>query len=246
MNPMPRVLLGLLLLAAASFAQPKTDSLDQLASDFWAWRAESRPFSSDDVPRIEHAPGTREWSATAIAKQRGYLAAFEHRWRALNTAGWPVARMVDYRLMGSAIARVRWELDINPRWQRDPAFYVEQTIVALQEELMPPPPFGDARSREIVARAENIPSILEQGKLNLKAIAPFARLTIASLSGIDARLARVERGVSPGAPWPDAAFAAICSFVGESREAYEQAFFPHMERLQGDIPTIRTSRSSSR
>jgi uncharacterized protein (TIGR02118 family) len=56
----------------------------------------------------------------------------------------------------------------------------------------------------------------------------------------------VERGVSPGAPWPDAAFAAICSFVGESREAYEQAFFPHMERLQGDIPTIRTSRSSSR
>lgn len=45
----------------------------------------------------------------------------------------------------------------------------------------------------------------------------------------------VERGVSLGAPWPDAAFAAICSFVCESREAYEQAFFPHMQRLQDDM-----------
>lgn len=62
---------------------------------------------------------------------------------------------------------------------------------------MPPPPFSAARSREIVARAENIPSILEQARLNLKAVAPFAQLTIAMLSDIDARLARVERGVSP-------------------------------------------------
>ena len=231
---MPRVLLGLLLLAAASFAQPKTDSLDQLESDFWAWRAESRPFSSDDVPRIEHAPGTREWSATAIAKQRGYLAAFEHRWRALNTAGWPVARMVDYRLMGSAIARVRWELDINPRWQRDPAFYVEQTIVALQEELMPPPPFGDARSREIVARAENIPSILEQGKLNLKAIAPFARLTIASLSGIDARLARVERGVSPLLSSNDQRARFHTAIAAAS-----SALIHYREWLQQNLPNLR-------
>ena len=176
---MSRVLLGLLLLPALSFAQAKADSLDQLASDFWTWRAEYRPFTFDDVPRMEHAAGVRDWSAAAIAKQRVDLAEFERRWKAMRTDGWPVGRMVDYRLMGSAIARVRWELDVNPRWQRDPAFYVEQTVDALQEELMPPPPFSDARSREIVARTENIPSILEQAKLNLKAIAPFAQLTIA-------------------------------------------------------------------
>jgi uncharacterized protein (TIGR02118 family) len=56
------------------------------------------------------------------------------------------------------------------------------------------------------------------------------------LLGPAMRSVTVERGVSPGAPWPDHAFAAICSFVCESQEAYEQAFFPHMERLQGDIP----------
>lgn len=46
-------------------------------------------------------------------------------------------------------------------------------------------------------RAENIPSILEQGKANLKPIAPFAKLAIASLLEIDSRLERVESGVSP-------------------------------------------------
>ena len=45
----------------------------------------------------------------------------------------------------------------------------------------------------------------------------------------------VERVVSPGPPWPDAAYHAITSFVCASREVYEAAFFPHMERLQADM-----------
>ena len=192
-----RMVFGLLLLSSLSFAQQKQDPLDRLASEFWTWRAEYRPFTFDDVPRLEHAAGVRDWSAASVAKERADLAAFERRWKAIPTSGWPVARMVDYRLMGSALARVRWELDVNPRWQRDPAFYVEQTVDALQEAIMPPPPFSDERSREIVARAENIPAILEQGKLNLRGVAPFAQLTIELLSDIDRRFVRVERGVSP-------------------------------------------------
>jgi Bacterial protein of unknown function (DUF885) len=194
---MSRLLLGLFLLSPLCLAQEKSDSLGQLASEFWKWRAECRPFTFDDVPRMEHADGSRDWSAAAITKRRVDLSEFERRWKIMRTDRWPVGQMVDYRLVGSAIARVRWELDVNPRWQRDPTFYVEQAIDALQEELMPPLPFGDARSRKIVARAENIPSILEQGKLNLKPIGPFAQLTIGLLADIDARLARVERGVSP-------------------------------------------------
>ena len=81
---MSRALLGLLLCSAISFAQPKTDSLDQLASDFWTWRAEYRPFTFDDVPRMEHAAGVRDWSAAAIAKQRVDLAEFERRWKAMQ------------------------------------------------------------------------------------------------------------------------------------------------------------------
>jgi hypothetical protein len=187
----------ILLLSAVAVAQAQTESLNQLASDFWTWRARYRPFSTDDIPRLESPGGVRDWSAAALAKQRADLGEFERRWKAIHTENWPVAQKVDYRLIGSALARVRWELDVNPRWQRDPTFYIEQTVVALQEALMPPSPFGEERSREILARAENIPAILEQARTNLNAVAPFAQLAIDSLSDIDARLERAEHGVSP-------------------------------------------------
>jgi uncharacterized protein (DUF885 family) len=195
--PMRLVVIFLLLSSAVSFVQPKMDSLDQLASDFWTWRAKYRPFTFDDVARMEHIDGVRDWSAASIAKQRLELSEFEHRLKAMSPDTWPVAQKVDYRLMGSAIARVRWELDLDPRWRRDPVFYVEQTVVALQEELMPPPRFSEDRAREIVVRAENIPSILEQAKANLKPVRPCAKLAIDSLADIEARLPRVEIGVAP-------------------------------------------------
>jgi len=113
-----RLLLGLFLLSPLSLAQEKSDSLDQLASEFWTWRAECRPFTFDDVPRMEHAEGTRDWSATAIAKQHVDLSEFERRWKIMRTDRWPVGRMVDYRLVGSAIARVRWVLRAAPTGKR--------------------------------------------------------------------------------------------------------------------------------
>src|SRR5690242_18641505 len=112
------LLLWLLLLSPViSFGQQSPDSLNQLASDFWAWRATYRPFTFDDVTRIERPGGVRDWSAASIEKQRAELAEFEHRWNSMSSAHWTLARKIDYRLMGSAIARVRWELDVNPRWQ---------------------------------------------------------------------------------------------------------------------------------
>jgi len=51
----------------------------------------------------------------------------------------------------------------------------------------------------------------------------------------------VERVISPGAPWPDPPFLAICSFVCASREDFERAFFPHMEELQADTANYTNS-----
>jgi uncharacterized protein (TIGR02118 family) len=45
----------------------------------------------------------------------------------------------------------------------------------------------------------------------------------------------VERGISPGPPWPPATYSTICSFVVTSREAYERALFPNAGRLQADV-----------
>jgi len=216
---MRRLIIAVLLLSpCVSIAQTKADSLDDLASQFWSWRVKYRPFTSDDIPRIERPGGARDWSAAAIARQRADLSGFEQRWNTLDSAAWPIARKVDYSLMGSAIARVRWELDLNPRWQRDPTFYVEQTVGALQDVLLPPPPFDEARAAEIVARTENIPAILEQAKANLEPVAPFARLAIAALSDIEARMQRGERGVSP-LLHDDAQRARFSSAIGKASKA---------------------------
>ncbi|MGB0035750.1 MAG: DUF885 family protein [Candidatus Acidiferrales bacterium] len=173
------------------------DSLDQLANDFWSWRARYQPFSSDDIPRMERPTGRRDWSAAAIAAQRAALVEFENRWHQLDASSGPVSRQVDYRLMGSALARVRWELDVNRRWQRDPSFYLDQSVGAVLEALLPPLPFDAARSREIVARMEQVPEILGQGKENLHSVRPFAQLAINLLANIRPQLLHVQRELTP-------------------------------------------------
>ena len=187
------------LSAYSPAAQKSADAgaLDSLASDFWAWRARYQPFSADDIPRIERPGGLRDWSAAAITHQRADLEGFKKRWKAIDPNGWPVPQQVDYRLMGSALARVRWELDINRRWERDPTFYLEQTLSPLLEGLTPPPPLTAERSRELLLRMQNIPAILEEGKANLRPLRPFAQLAVGGLQSIDSQLQQVQREVGP-------------------------------------------------
>jgi uncharacterized protein (DUF885 family) len=177
-------------------ASATTESLDKLADDFWAWRAKCAPFTGDDVNRIERPGGTRDWSRASIDKQRKDLAEFEGRWKKLDPTPWPIPQQVDYRLIGSALARVRWELDINARWKRDPNFYIAQTLTAVVEALTVPGPYDAARSREILTRLENIPSILQQGADNLdKPPAPFATVAIQALENIRPRLRQMANAL---------------------------------------------------
>jgi uncharacterized protein (DUF885 family) len=186
------ILLGLVSVGSAVVPDnTKADSqpLEKLADDFWNWRAKYAPFTGDDVNRIERPGGMRDWSRAAIDSRRKELAEFEARWRKIDASGWPIPNQVDYRLIGSALARVRWELDINPRWKRDPNFYLEQTLTPIVEALTVPAPYDEAHSREILTRIENIPAILQQGETNLeKPPAPFAAVAIQALDGARERL----------------------------------------------------------
>ncbi len=180
------------------------DALDGLAADFWAWRSVTQPFGPDDIPRIERPRGlTPDFSAQAMADRRKKLDAFEKRWRALSgeAAGWPVARQVDYRLMGSAIQRVRFELDIERGWQRDPSFYISQTLGSVFDLLLPPPPFDEARAGEIVQRMQRIPVTLEEAKRNLTQLSgPFAKLAIDKLRYVSDHLTDSVEALQPLLP----------------------------------------------
>ncbi len=214
------VFLGALLLANAS---PATESLDTLANDFWSWRAKYAPFTGDDVNRIERPGGTRDWSKASIDKQRRDLADLEARWKAIDPTQWPIARQVDYKLIGSALSRVRWELDINPRWKRDPNFYVAQTLTALAEALTVPAPYNEARSREILTRIENIPGLLEQAAQNLdNPPAPFASVTIQALDGIRDRLRKMASALARSSTLKQTELSGACERAADALEKFQQ------------------------
>lgn len=171
--------------AGAIVCAQQNDSLDKLADDFWSWRARYAPFTGDDVNRIERPGGLRDWSRAKIDNQRKELSEFETRWKKIDSRAWPIAKQVDYRLIGSALSRVRWELDNNPRWRRDPTFYLEQTLTPIVEALTVPAPYNDAQSREILTRIGNVAPILEQARQNLdRPSAPFARAAAKALENI--------------------------------------------------------------
>lgn len=176
--------------------------LTALAADFWAWRAVTQPASGDDIPRIERPSGwAPDWSPEGVQRQRRQLQAFDARWQALasEARAWPVNQHVDYRLIGSALARVHWELDVTQGWRRNPHFYVHQALGPVFEALLQPPPFDEARVTELVHRAESIPATLAAARTNLAehAVRPFAELAIGALDEIGPRLRTLVRELTP-------------------------------------------------
>jgi Bacterial protein of unknown function (DUF885) len=221
---------GWLALPACSRAQ--AEALDKLADDFWTWRANYAPFTGDDVNRIERPGGTRDWSRAKIDNHRKDLADFEARWKKIDIKDWPVPKQVDYKLIGSAFSRVHWELDINPRWKRDPLFYTEQTLTALAEALTVPAPYDETRSREILTRIENIPSILQQGAANLdKPPAPFAAVAIQALEGSREALRKMGAALLRSTTLKEQELNGAVGRAGDALEKFRQ-------QLQQKLPAL--------
>ncbi|MEO8191720.1 MAG: DUF885 family protein [Acidobacteriota bacterium] len=193
-----------LVVAASSFGAPavRGDELQTISRDFWRWRAANQPVTGDDIPRLDRpADWTPDWTRAAVNRRRAEVAAFESRLEKIDASGLPVAWQVDRRLLRSAFARVRWELDVERGWERNAMFYVDQTMGALLDALLEPPPFSRARAAQISRRLAGIPATVESAKGNLRlAQGPFARLAIASLEGIRERLASSLRELKPLLP----------------------------------------------
>ena len=213
-------------------ADSGTEVLDKLADDFWTWRAKYAPFTGDDVNRIERPGGTRDWSRVSIDKRRKDLTEFEARWKKIDIDGWPIPKQVDYKLIGSALSRVHWELDINPRWKRDPNFYIEQTLTALVEALTVPAPYDEAHSKEILTRVENIPSVLQQGEANLdKPPAPFATVAAQNLDGIRERLRKMASALAGSTTLKEQELSRAVERAADALEKFR-------ERLQHKLSTL--------
>jgi hypothetical protein len=135
--------------------------------------------------------------------------------------GSPVTQQVDHRLIGSALARVRWELDILKRWQRDPSFYIDQTLTPVGEALTVPGPYDEKQSREILRRLNDIPAIVQQAKENLSSPpAPFAKMAIDALADIRTKLITVATALPPETTVPAVQWQAAADRAATSLEQY--------------------------
>ncbi|MEA2205153.1 MAG: hypothetical protein QOE77_1929 [Blastocatellia bacterium] len=176
------------------------DQLQQLGADFWTWRAANQPISSDDIPRIERPNDwLPDWSRNAIASRRAELADFGKRHQDINANSWPVPQQVDYRLIGSAIARAHFELNVICIHERNPGFYVDQMLGLLFLSLLTPPPFREARSRTIIRYLQSFNGTVDDAKENLagKAIKPFALAALEKLGAVRSRLTNVGTELGP-------------------------------------------------
>lgn len=187
--------------------------LAELAADFRDWRTLTQPDDGDDVPRVDRPAGwVTDWSAGAVAERRLALADFTARHGAIDLSDEPVEVRVDGRLLGSALARVHWELDLLRGWQRNPGFYVEQALLQVFNLLLIPPPFDRQRVADITRNLRHVPVVLDQGRENLAghAAAPFAEQALRGLSTAAADLERAMAALADvltaaGNPGPDTA-----------------------------------------
>ncbi len=220
----------------------RADELEDLAREFWAWRSVEQPVTGDDIPRIERPQGwVPNWSQTTLAERRQALAAFEDRWRRIEPSGWPINRQIDYRLIGSALARVRWELEVTRGWQRNPMFYIDQTLGVIFVSLLEPPPFSRPRSEEIVKRMASIPRTVENAKTNpVQPQKPFAHLAIERLKDVRSRLSKVARELRPTIE-PE-----LAAELDATTEKAIAALESYHEWLDRQLPSLGTSTAVGR
>ncbi|MFI6299355.1 DUF885 family protein [Nonomuraea sp. NPDC050790] len=203
-------------------------ALEDLAERFWRWRVAAAPDTPDDIPRVERPPAwTPDWSVSAVAARRDAWRAYDAELRALDLSGEPVAVRIDARLLGTALARVTWELDVLRSWQRNPCFYVDQALVGVYNLLLPPPPFTADRADTIVRLLGEVPSVLAQGRENLTghAAAPFAQSAITLLGDAGESLRTAMSALAPLLPGgerladrTEAAVRALDDFAAWLRE----------------------------
>lgn len=171
-----------------------------LAEDFWTWRAQNQPVSYDDIPRIERPPGwIADWSQNAFDRRCRELADFTQRRQSIDSKSWPISQQVDHCLIGSALARVHFELDIARSHECNPGFYVDQTLGLLFLLLLKPPPFDEVRSKAIINALQSFRQTVADAEENLsgKAIQPFAIAAIDKLVDVRGRLTKVADELGP-------------------------------------------------
>jgi uncharacterized protein (DUF885 family) len=167
------ILLGGLAAHGAPATQPADSSgYATLVQLFEQWRDFEHPVMQGSVP---------DYGPTAMAAKAAALPAWQKKLAAIDTQGWPIAQLNDYKLVRAEMNGLDFNLRVLRPWARDPAFYVSvwsaRTDVPLREGPNVYPqielyayrfPLSSGAQRELIVRIGAIPALLNQARENLK------------------------------------------------------------------------------
>ncbi len=225
----------------ASTAAPEQTSaavaLQMLSRSFFEWRRAQQPAQGDDIPRVERPDGwVPDFSPDALESYREQYFAFLESLDEIDTGNLTVREQVNARLLRAAIHRVHWELDVLRAPNRNPIFYVEQTLGSVFELLIVSSPMTQSRAENIILRLESFPATIKAAKQNLDtAVRPFAQVTIEMLTDIEDRLRRMEKGLNE--EFPDALQRRLHRAVSRAISSLES----YSRWLESRVDKMRTS-----
>jgi uncharacterized protein (DUF885 family) len=150
---------------------PRATKHDDLVALFNDWRAFQRPKLVDGVP---------DYSARAMAAQRGELPAWQARLRAVDTTGWTTADQVDWHLVRAEMNGLDFDHRVLQPWARNPAFYVTVFPDQSDQPAREGPfalgaielwqyrwPLDAAQATDLIGKLRHVPPLLTQARTNL-------------------------------------------------------------------------------
>ena len=167
------------------------EQVADLGARVWAWRDETSFRSADDIPRIAHDPlWLPRIDPESMTERIAAITRFTDEWRALDATSEPVPVQVDHRLIGSTLARAKWDIEVLRSWERDANFLLSQILGPYVDLLLQLPPFGERRVLGLIAALDAVPGQVAVAQANLDGtgVADLAGAAVSMLGGIEQRL----------------------------------------------------------
>jgi len=232
-----KILLLILLLIPQFGISQNNVKIQNFAREFFNWRAINQPVTGDDIPRVERPDKwIPDYSSEALAEYREKYFEFSSKLNNIPHTGWSKSDSVDYLLLHSAIERVNWELNILKLPNRNPDFYVHQTLGAVYELLLIHSPIDRKRAENIILRLNSFNKTIQYAKTNLnEPVMSFAAIALGSLEDIKSRLYKMRDALNE--LFPVDLNAQLNSAVEHAVMALED----YIEWLEEEKPYMQTS-----
>jgi uncharacterized protein (DUF885 family) len=196
------LLVGNCFTMAFKQSSPSPAALRLMAHDYYRWRNQRYPVNSSDQGLHTWDNKLTDYAEVAVASRSGHVKELLDNVRQMQTASWAKDDRVDYLLFRAQLEGVDFFERVLKLTQTNPQIYVDECSNSIFSLLKKEYDTPRNRALSATARLKQMPSMLEQGKTNLrKPVRLYAQLAIDSARSIDSlfkdSLMTLAAGLSP-------------------------------------------------